>query len=78
MTHTRSFGVMGEIGSTMVGVFTPFLLERLPPGVGKEGHAEGEEITREEKQGKIQENLRKRGCKAQKDVKKKWRRTEDI
>ena len=24
----------------MVGVFTPFLLERLPPGVGKEGHTE--------------------------------------
>lgn len=50
MTHTRSLGVIGEMGSTMVGVFTPFLLERLPPGKGKD-RARGEEL-REEREEK--------------------------
>lgn len=35
LTYTLSLGVMGEMGSTMVGVFTPFLLERAPPTEGK-------------------------------------------
>jgi hypothetical protein len=35
LTYTLSLGVMGEMGSTMVGVFTPFLLERAPPIEGK-------------------------------------------
>ena len=30
-TYTLSLGVMGEMGSTIVGVFTPFLLDRAPP-----------------------------------------------
>lgn len=35
LTYTLSLGVMGEMGSTMVGVFTPFLLDRAPPVEGK-------------------------------------------
>jgi hypothetical protein len=31
VTYTLSFGVMGEMGSTMVGVFTPFLFDSAPP-----------------------------------------------
>ena len=30
-TYTLSLGVMGEMGSTMVGVFTPLRFERAPP-----------------------------------------------
>ena len=29
--YILSLGVMGEMGSTIVGVFTPFLLDRAPP-----------------------------------------------
>ena len=30
-TYTLSLGVMGEMGSTMVGVLTPFLFDKAPP-----------------------------------------------
>lgn len=30
-TYILSLGVMGDIGKTMVGVFTPLRLERAPP-----------------------------------------------
>ena len=30
-TYVLSLGVIGEMGSTMVGVLTPFLFDRAPP-----------------------------------------------
>ena len=30
-TYTLSLGVIGEMGRTMVGVFTPFLFDKAPP-----------------------------------------------
>ena len=30
-TYTLSLGVMGEMGSTIVGVLTPFLFDKAPP-----------------------------------------------
>ena len=60
---------MGEIGSTMVGVFTPFLLERLPPGEGKD-RARGEELREERKEKKDQGEVGKRGCKRNEKYKK--------
>ena len=31
-TYSLSLGVMGEMGNTIVGVLTPFLLDKAPPG----------------------------------------------
>ena len=30
-TYSLSLGVMGEMGNTIVGVLTPFLLDKAPP-----------------------------------------------
>lgn len=47
VTYTLSLGVMGEMGSTMVGVFTPFLFESAPP-IDRKGKWD---MTRTEKEG---------------------------
>jgi hypothetical protein len=70
--YILSLGVMGEMGSTMVGVLTPFLFDRAPPWREAKdsitgGEEEEEEIQRGGDREKEVKRSRRRGDRLQRE-----------